>query len=172
MAELVLASGTSAVTIKAYVRRGLLARVPFYGNATRYPREHLLRLLAITCLKAQGFKSLDEVRRKLDAWSPAETERWILEFPLHATALAALGYSEQKVPVSAKAIASSGGAAGTAKQASHRGPEEVGATLPNESWRRMVLLPGLELHLEQGAAPVTVRLAERLLAVYTSLMDG
>lgn len=173
MAELSRASGTSPVTIKAYVRRGLLARVTFYGNATRYPREHLVRLLAITCLKAQGLRSLDEVRRRLDAWSPAETERWVLEFPLGAVALAALGYDEKKASLADKSKAANTSVPrGNAASASHQRAEALGATLPSESWRRIVLLPGLELHLKHDAAAVSVKLAERMLATYTCLLDG
>jgi DNA-binding transcriptional MerR regulator len=91
IAELAQLSGFAAVTIKAYIRRGLLARVRFYGPATRYTREHLVRLLAVSCSKAQGLKSLDDVRRKLDTLSPSEMERWVLTFPVNATTLAALG---------------------------------------------------------------------------------
>jgi DNA-binding transcriptional MerR regulator len=211
IADLSRLSGVSAVTIKAYIRRGLLARVKFYGTATRYPREHLVRLLAVKCLKAQGLKSLDDVRRRLDGWSPSEMERWVLHFPIHPTTLAALGHREAtktnspapNAPSEPKAASApsnqSGGAGNRASHATGAAPApaarlegtapdltamsdatapdltatlDATATFPNESWRRVVLLPGLELHLKHDAAPVTVRLAQRLLATYTELLEG
>ncbi len=192
IAELARLSGVSAVTIKAYIRRGLLGRVKFYGTATRYPREHLVRLLAVKYLKALGLKSLDDVRRKLDGWSPTEMERWVLKFPIHRTTLAALGHPEPQKPAGPAApvvisatqpsVASSAtqppapanesGATGKAPSHATETAPDLTATLPNESWRRVVLLPGLELHLKHDAAPVTVRLAKRLLATYTELLEG
>jgi DNA-binding transcriptional MerR regulator len=195
IAELTGFSGVSAVTIKAYIRRGLLARVKFYGTATRYPREHLVRLLAVKCLKAQGFKSLDDVRRKLDGWSPAEMERWVLQFPLQYATLAVLGHpvpakasspaatvesgvTQSPAPASGSdgtqpsASASESGARGKGPSHAKDAAPDPTATLPNESWRRVVLLPGLELHLKHDAAPITARLAQRLLATYTGLLEG
>lgn len=177
--ELAQYSGVTAATIRTYVQRGLLARVKFYGTATRYPRDHLLRILATQYLRARGFKHLDDVRRKLDSWSPAEMERWLLQFPLHQAALAALGHGAKSTAAPpAEATPSSppqvNSQVSTEASSSPSTNEKLAptATVPHESWRRVVLLPGLELHLKDDAAPIAARLAQRLLATYAELVDG
>lgn len=111
------------VTVKAYIRRGLLARVRFYGAATRYPREHLLRLLAVKYCKAQGIKRLDELRLKLDRWSPEEMEQWVRQFPLEPITLAALDLSKPSPP-----HASPNPGASTAVATSQTSPHSVSSS--------------------------------------------
>ena len=107
-----------------------------------------------------------------------------MQFPLqYAATLAVLGH-----PVPAKASspastvesgvtqpptpANESGATGKGPSHAKDAAPDPTATLPNESWRRVVLLPGLELHLKHDAAPITARLAQRLLATYTELLEG
>lgn len=168
MVELAQLSGVAAVTIKTYIHRGLLGRVKFYGSATRYPRGHLVRLLAIRFCRAQGMRQLDEIRRKLDAWAPADMEHWILEHPLAPTTLAALGY-----PVAA--AQGSDSATSPAANLDVSPMNTVAATsgiLPTESWRRVMLMPGLELQVRTDAGAVVQSVAERLVANFTELLTA
>jgi DNA-binding transcriptional MerR regulator len=155
--ELVRLSGVAGVTIKNYIRRGVLARVKFYGTATRYPRGHLLRLLVIRFLKLNGVRKLDDARRNLDAMTEAEMQRWLLKFPLAPAVVAALGLSPSSTHDT--------GAQATSTTSS------LATTLPNEAWRKVVLMPGLELQLKIDAGPLTVNLANRLLSVFASFLD-
>lgn len=166
MADLARLSGVAAVTIKAYIRRGLLGRVKFYGSATRYPREHLVRLLAIRFLRGQGMRNLDEIRSKLDAWAPADMERWILEHPLVPATLAALGY-----PVAAARSADEAlGASAKAHVSPLATVAKASNVLPVESWRRVMLMPGLELQVRTDAGAIVESVAERLVANFAELL--
>lgn len=155
--ELALLSGFAGVTIKGYIRRGLLARVKFYGNATRYSRSHLLRLLVIRFLRFGSTHKLDEVRRRLDQMSEADMERWIVTFPIHATVLTALGLKPTP-KADADAVQTQTTSA-------------LVTALPNEAWRKVVLMPGLELQLRSDAPPMTVNMAERLLNAFAGFIE-
>lgn len=88
--DLARLAGVSIPTIKRYVRHGLLAPVPFYGTATRYPRDYLTRVLALRYWRAQGNKTLAELRRRLDAVTFAEMQQWVMSHPLSADTAVAL----------------------------------------------------------------------------------
>lgn len=181
--ELAKLSGVAAITIKSYVRRGLLGRVKFYGAATRYPREHLLRLLAIRLCQFQGLRHLDEIRRTLDASGPGEMERWVLGYPLPPATLTALGH-----PPKAKQNKETPTATAESTQATQ--PDTVTApapaasvriepnstslneSFPSEPWRRVVLMAGLELQIKADAGPIVQGVAERLLANFAALLTA
>lgn len=63
--------------MKRYVRTGLLAPVPFYGTATRYPSDYLVRILALRYWRAAGSKTLAELRRRLDSVTFPEMLTWV-----------------------------------------------------------------------------------------------
>jgi DNA-binding transcriptional MerR regulator len=174
IAELAKFVTLSPQTIKGYVRRGLLAQVEFRGTATRYPRGHLLRLLAIRYLQLEGPTDFVSIRRQLDAWAPADLEAWVLKRTVRPDVLEALrgsagapqraleasaSLSPHRTPFSTEHPALSGAAKGASPFAA-------------EAWQRVELLPGLELHLRSDAGPLARRMAERLYAAFTDAIAG
>jgi DNA-binding transcriptional MerR regulator len=59
--------------VRYYTARGLLPRPGTRGRALTYGRTHLVRLVAIKRLQAQGL-SLDEIAERLDEMSAAQVE--------------------------------------------------------------------------------------------------
>jgi DNA-binding transcriptional MerR regulator len=160
--DLARLAGVSVPTIKRYVRHGLLAPVPFYGTATRYPHDYLMSVLALRYWRAQGNKTLAELRRRLDAVTFAEMEQWVTSHPLPAETTAALRSERES-----NAQAASPAAAANALI----GPDAL-LELPAEAWQRWTLMPGLELQLKSDAAPITRQLAARLCRAFASFVSG
>lgn len=145
----------------------------------------LVRLLAIRLVRAGGVRQLDTLRRKLNAWAPADMDRWILTHPLAPATLAALGYPStgqgDNPPANAGAsnesIASGGFAAsgeprtGVAPTASGAAaPNALPSMLPSESWRRVTLMAWLELQIKGDAGPLVDRVAGQLVAHFAQML--
>ena len=114
------ATGLNARTVRHWTARGLLEAPPFRAAATRYGREHLVRLRAIQELRGKGLR-LDAIRARLDA-PPAP----VAETPLRPP------------------------------------PPKY----PAERWERIVLVPGVELHVNTAGGPMLRRMAEEIFAAY------
>jgi hypothetical protein len=71
-------------TVKRYVHHGLLAPVPFYGTANRYPRDHLVRLWALRYWRTDN-TTLAELRRRLDSVTFAAMEECLSRVHLKVT---------------------------------------------------------------------------------------
>jgi len=119
----VWATGITARAIRFYISRGLLPPPEFRGNATRYGREHFLRLLAIRKFRREDRMGLEAIRRRLDSLDPAALEQFAPPAP---------------------AVAQTATAGLVAPPA---------ATYKRESWERLALLPGLELLVPSGREP-------------------
>jgi DNA-binding transcriptional MerR regulator len=146
MAELVPLAGLGARAIRYYLERNLLPRPKFYGTATRYKRDHLLRLLAIRRLRAEDM-SLAEIKRRLATLSSIELERLATdELPPGPTADALM-----TSPTIAAAVAAP------------IAPETLLTLDPIESWQRIALLPGLELLVKADASPSVRHVAKQML---------
>src|SRR5262249_46789061 len=119
----------------------------FRGTATRYGREHLLRLAAIGVLKEKERLHLDAVRRRLQALTPAQLETYapIVEPPPPASVAPAV----EQAPValeSAPAVSPFGALAPS--------------TYASDRWDRLALLPGVELFVRADASPLARRLVQ------------
>jgi hypothetical protein len=156
-------AGVAIPTVKRYVRHGLLAPVRFYGRATRYPRDYLVRILALRFYRASGTKTLAELRRRLDSVTFAEMETWVMAHPLPPETLAALRagsdspqqHNTSSAPHSAPALL-----------AAHALNERSAApSLGASGWQRFQLMPGLELQIEPNAEPAARHLADLCRAV-------
>jgi DNA-binding transcriptional MerR regulator len=174
IAELAKLVTLSPQTIKSYVRRGLLAKVEFRGTATRYPRGHLLRLLAIRYLQLEGPTDFLSIRRQLDAWAPADLEAWVLKRTARPDVLEALRGS---AAASARALeaAASLPPPRTPFSTEHLalpGAAPTASPFAAQAWQRVELLPGLELQLRSDAGPLARRMAERLYAAFTDAIAG
>jgi len=128
----VWATGITARAIRFYISRGLLPPPEFRGNATRYGREHFLRLLAIRKFRREDRMGLEAIRRRLDSLDPAALEQFAPPAP---------------------AVAQTATAGLVAPPA---------ATYKRESWERLALLPGLELLVRADASPLVRRLVQEI----------
>ncbi|HEY2405354.1 MAG TPA: helix-turn-helix domain-containing protein [Polyangiaceae bacterium] len=143
--ELATKLGVSVRTVRFYVSERLLPAATFRGRATRYVREHLVRLAAIRKLQNDGIE-LRSIRGRLETLSYPELEA------LAATLLPELaqeGGSHPQPPAS---------------DAPNDAPLERAAT--QSTWQRIALLPGLELHVSSDASPHAARAAGDLAAQF------
>lgn len=80
----------SPTTVTKYVVAGVLPRTTFRGTATRYQREHLIRLLAVRELRSQGVVNLANIKAHLATFTATQLEQWVLSRPQSPRVLAAL----------------------------------------------------------------------------------
>lgn len=160
VADLARLAGVAVATIKRYVRHGLLAPVPFYGRATRYPHDYLVRVLALRFYRASGTKTLAELRRRLDSVTLADMERWVIAHPLPPETLAALRAGSDPQPQSAASMPQ-----GVSTMLTALNGVGASSTLDASGRQRFELMSGLELHLEPNAEPAARHLADLCRAV-------
>lgn len=137
--ELAKAAAVSPRTVRYYVQRGLLSPPVFRGKDTAYGPEHLRRLRAIRRLQ-DLYWPLDGIQAELARRTEDEID-------------ALADGRDSPVPAAASPAPPSAPAAAA--------PSAVPASA--ERWTRLVLQPGLELHLAEHADESTRALAERLL---------
>jgi DNA-binding transcriptional MerR regulator len=130
-AELGAKVGVSARTVRFYTAERVLPSPEFRGAATRYGREHLVCLAAIRCLQRERRMSLPSIRQYLRTANKEDVER---------VAAAVL-------PELAAAAVSGDGAEADAMAASSGGVASV-----SDTWHRLTILPGLEVHLHSTAS--------------------
>lgn len=148
--ELAALTQVAPRTIGDYVRRGLLTGPEFHGRATRYQREHILRLLAIKAAKAEGAAGLTAVKLRLETMGTAQLETWLLGRGLQPAVAKALNVGA--------AVATPANAGG------------LPAQVEPEMWQRIVLLPGLELSKRSGAGPLATDVANALFKHFESMV--
>jgi DNA-binding transcriptional MerR regulator len=137
LTDLAKATGLTPRAVRYYAERGLLPRAPFRGSSTAYDEEHLLQLKAVHRLRREERLGLDAIRARLARLSRAELEALAQPPPAQAPSPAE--------PAAPTAELSPAGA---------------------ERWDRIVLLPGMELHLRSDATPLLRRLAREIQAQY------
>jgi hypothetical protein len=150
IAELSTLTGVSVRTLRSYVAKDLLRPIEFRGTVTRYPRRELLRLLKMLELKSQcrGRVVLAKLMRQVDAISDPALEAWAARQRLSPELGRALGIvAKATAPVAPGAVASG-----------------VLERVASETWRRIPLLPGLELMLSSDASLAVRGVAQRLYA--------
>src|SRR5262245_853296 len=113
-------------TVRYYVQRGLLPAPDFRGKDTTYGPDHLVRLLAIKRLQ-QAHLPLDEIQVRIGSASRAELER-----------LAKSDVVEVELPAPSVRVPS---------HPYRRAPSVPPAPQRSEAWERIVLFPGVELHV-------------------------
>ncbi len=89
--ELAALLRVSPPTIAKYIREGLLPRAEFRGAATRYQRIHVLRLLAIRHLRADGVVEIKQIKTVLARLTTEQLEAWVLSRPNSPETLRLLG---------------------------------------------------------------------------------
>lgn len=152
LAELARLAEISPRTITEYLAAGLLTPPEFRGPATRYRREHLLRLMAIREAKIDGHKRLKAVKLKLEGMGNREVESWLAARRIPEPARAALGFSGSAPPDAPGA--------------------ETPSTPPMQHWKTLELMPGLELSLRTDSGPVVMKVANYLYHHVAALIES
>jgi DNA-binding transcriptional MerR regulator len=132
-------------TVRYYVQRGLLPAPDFRGKDTTYGPDHLIRLLAIKRLQ-QAHLPLDEIQVRVASASRDELER------LAKSDVVAVALPQPPMP----------------SHPYRRTPSFPPAPLRSESWERIVLAPGLELHVRTDASSDALRIAQQIQSTYQS----
>lgn len=143
--ELAEASGVAARTVRYYVQRGLLPAPDFRGSQTTYDDDHLVRLRAIKRLQDERL-SLDEIEARLAHASRGE--------------IAAIADGTKKSHGASKARAPSSPYREAPPVAPSKAPPRV------EAWERIVLFPGVELHVKSDASVEARRAALEVEAIF------
>jgi DNA-binding transcriptional MerR regulator len=129
-AELGAKVGVSARTVRFYTAERVLPSPEFRGAATRYGRQHLVCLAAIRWLQRERGMSLPAIR---DYLRTAKQEDLECVAAAVLPELAAAGVSRDGVEGAVAAPSS-------------------GVTTVSDTWQRLTILPGLEVHLHSTAS--------------------
>jgi Predicted transcriptional regulators len=129
--ELARRGGIAPLTIREWIKRGLLPRTRFAGPKTRYSDVHLQRIKAIKRFKGDGL-SLNRISMRLATMSPQDIQELV------------------QPPVAP--------------------PPPPEPSYPSENWKRVVLCPGLELHVAD--TPMHKRLAQQVYDDYVARLKG
>lgn len=138
-------------TVRVYITQKVLPSAVFRGKKTTYDDDHLTRILAIRHLLHAERLSFPEIRNKFARLSSAEI-----------AALVPRPVARQVVSPSAapaKAEEAPREVAAPAPASAKSAPEDAG-----ETWKRVPLLPGLELHVSSTASPMVRKIARELIA--------
>lgn len=157
--ELVRAAGVTERTVRYYVERRVMPGPELRGLHTTYTDEHLLRLRVIRHLREVERLRLEVIRKRIAGLSAAELR-----------ALLPPGERgpepEQKALQPAAPAASPQASAPAAGATQGRAPAAGATPYPAERWERIVLVPGLEIHVRADCGPLLQRLAREIHAQY------
>ncbi len=144
-ADLCAIAGVSAAGLSAWRRAGLLPPAPETRRGARYPREVARRACAIGLVGSRAAKL-----RRFDEMMPLILD----EAPPRAAAEVPVPVPVVALPPPPMPPVVAPPPASTAPPTPTTSPPDDEADIPGAAWRRIELLPGLELHLAAGAPPV------------------
>ena len=160
MSELVNATGTPERTIREYLRQGVVPEIDPAVGIGGYGELHVIYLLAIARLREEeGVRKHDVFRQRIAAMTPEALERFAYVLPEPTEAAPAPAAESVAQPVAVAASPAARAAANVAPAAD--------VTRAREEWTRIVLQPGLELHMRSGADQDVRRLADEIEARYS-----
>jgi DNA-binding transcriptional MerR regulator len=132
--------GLTRRRIRFYIEVRLLPPPGRSRTPARYGWQHAVGLLAILRWRREEKLSIEAMRERLSSWTPADLEAFAL-----------------------------GGAPEGVRRATRRSaPIRVDAPITAPTWHRLLLAPGLELHV-LADAPAPVRRAARAIADHAQL---
>lgn len=142
--ELAAKAGVTIRTLRYYVAERILPSPEFRGAATRYSRDHLVALAAIRALQQQTSMPLPVIRQYLRTVAPEEITRLAVTFspslaPPAPPTTPAVVAPPPKAPVES--------------------PKE---TAELDTWQRLAVLPGLEVHVHSAVSAELKALAREL----------
>jgi DNA-binding transcriptional MerR regulator len=150
--DLAREAGVAARTVRYYVQRGLLPAPAFRGRDTTYDDGHLVRLRAIKRLQ-EAHLPLDEIQARLEGASPAELER--------------LAGGPAPLPVDRDGCVPPGRTGEPDGSHPYRSPPRRHEPAPvDETWRRIELVPGVELFVRTDAGAEARRVAREIESQY------
>jgi DNA-binding transcriptional MerR regulator len=153
MEELVNASGTPERTIRTYLRAGCIPSPE--AGAAGYGDPQLTALLAIARMREEGVRRHDIMRARMAAMSPEALERFAYEADL-----------VEDEPPAPEAVVAPTQVTEVPAATPRQEPAPVVVARKHEEWTRIVLRPGLELHVRSGAGDEVQRLAGEIDARY------
>lgn len=194
--ELAEKAGVTVRTIRYYTIEGLLPQPVIHGKFAYYTKDHLHRLELIRQLK-DAYLPLREIRQTMSTLSEEEVqerlkdrqpgERPQMELPVavvleggakaldyiarlmdRQSILRAPGYKPKAPPVQ---IQESQPAYASALTGEPDPPAKKRSPVEGESWRRIELAPGLELHIRQPAEPLPSQAVQQIIAAVHSLIQ-
>jgi DNA-binding transcriptional MerR regulator len=152
-------TGIPVRRIRYYVDQDFIRPLEKRGTATRYPRQDLLRLLAIEHVRSQKTWKLDTLKRELDRLGEAELERLVTSKPLTPEAAAALGIQPTALTNLSRHAALPLAQSTTQDGANSLLPSGNNAV---ELWHHVELLPGLKLLLSSKASAAVRGVANKI----------
>ncbi|GAB4118282.1 MAG: hypothetical protein Fur005_22710 [Roseiflexaceae bacterium] len=183
-------------TIRYYTAEGLLPPPDTRGKYARYSSDHLLRLQVIAKLKEE-FLPLGEIRTRL-AQVGVQELRALLAEPSAAPVSSALDYLDQVIgprpatarlrehaqPIEPATAVPSPPAALPPAAPQHPGPlaklfrrqapepKQPPVAEAEEQWRRIILVPGVELHTREPQSPTQAARITKLIAHARAILTG
>jgi DNA-binding transcriptional MerR regulator len=154
MADLIARTNTGKSTVHHWVKVGMLPAPTGRGRAARYTPDCIARIQLIRKLRIEHNYGFDTIRAEILSMSTEQI-------------LALVEGPRATPPALAPPVESSAAAAQPIEQASSSAlqPDEQSST-SREAWRRIVLVPGLELFARDGS-PLVARLAAEIAASYS-----
>ena len=152
--QLAQKAGVSVRTIRFYISEGLLAAPPTRGKYSVYNDEYLDRLELIRRLK-DSFLPLKAIRDRVTGLSWDEVKQALAQPPTPALDREESASGESALRYLSRYLTASPAAA--PRVSAKRAPAP-----PPESWERLTLAPGIELHIRSDASPAHQRLARQI----------
>ena len=166
--ELAQKTNVSVRTIRYYINQGLLTAPDSRGRYTVYDSDYVERILLIKRLK-DAFLPIKEIRVMLETQTRTEIEEFLRMFKMQRTQNNdALSYINNLLGHSISEPSRSQIRPKTLLKES-RNPPQLAMHIPPQresSWKRIVLAPGVELHIEQHQAARYDKLIQNLLTDY------
>jgi len=146
LAELSRLTNLRPTTVRYYVAKRLIRPSEFRGTVTRYQRRELIRLLSIRRIQSlERTVTLKQIAQRFDELGDAGLEAWLSKQALAPHMRVVLGLPAEPAPPSAETALTAGLPSGAV-----------------EVWRRVALLPGLDLMVRADASPVALSAAQRI----------
>ncbi len=156
-------AGVSVRTIRFYISEGLLAVPPTRGRYTVYSDEYLDRLELIKRLK-DSFLPLKEIRDRVTGLSWEEVKQALAQPAAQAVDRESSPSGESALRYISRFLTASPPAAPRVNAMRSPAP-------PPESWERLTLAPGVELHIRSDASPAHQRLARQIVEYAKKLFN-
>jgi DNA-binding transcriptional MerR regulator len=147
-------AGVSVRTIRFYINEGLLAAPPVKGRYSVYNDEYLDRLELIRRLKS-SFLPLKEIRDRVTSLSWAEVKQALAQHAQQAP-------QRQDNERGKSALSYINNLLSTTPAPSRMKTLQPAPPQP-EAWERLILIPGIELHIRSDASPTSQRLARQII---------
>lgn len=168
--ELAEQAGVPVRTIRYYIAEGLLPGPGARGKGALYTEDHLLRLRLIRRLVEQHVP-LAEIRERLALLSTGDLRRLLAEEERQAPGAPGVADATSAREYIA-ALLQRARSLRTRTLAEQAPRQPAPAPQPAETWRRIVLAPGVELHVRADAERRYRALVQRLLQAASGEEQG